>query len=382
LKYEIGLTYVDKGGVSHADDQFLRWVNIPGSGMLNSPGIRPLKNVHGVLPPGVPAYLILVTHERSAASELNPWEDVVDLSRAEIRYWGDAKAHSSKRLDDFDGNAVLRRVFDHLLESRRDISPPILHFSKPRAGTVRFNGLSVLERLDLAWFYDGDRPVRNYHAKLCVLDCGAVSLGWLHHRATAKSIEVLDVHPECPDSWRRYKDGETRAIDIWCREIRSKASQMPVEGSDDDSVLSQLVALPPFDFERVVVAVFRELNEVTHHIEGTRPTGDGGFDFFGRFVLQRPLGYAIHFRGEVKRYARNTAVSPKDVSRLVARLGRREYGVFVTTSYFTEQAQREVLTDSYPVHLVSGADLVSMLRYLRLAESGSIRSSWLRSVLA
>jgi hypothetical protein len=368
VEYELGITYVDKGGNAHPDDQFLRWVNIPGSGMLNSPGIRPLKNVHRAIPRGLPAYLILVTHEKSAASNLNPWDDIVDLSNAEILYWGDSKAHPTKRLDDFAGNAVLRKLFDYLLEGKRETAPPVLHFSKPTTGVVKFNGLCVLDRLDLAWFYDAGQPVRNYHARLKILDCDRVALAWLHHRAQSETVAALDEHPDCPKVWHRYKKGDTVTIDIWRPEIRSKSSQLPDEGSDDDLLLQQLSKLPPFDFERVVVAVFEEIREVTHHIEGTRPTGDGGFDFFGRFVLQRPLGYAIHFRGEVKRYARATAVTPKDVSRLVARLSRQEYGLFVTTSYFTEQAQKEVLADAYPVHLVPGAELVKMLRFLRLAE--------------
>ena len=131
-----------------------------------------------------------------------------------------------------------------------------------------------------------------------------------------------------------------------------------------------------------MVGIFREVKEVTHHIEITRKIGDGGFDFFGRFVFQHPLNYIIHFRGEVKHYSRTTAVTPKHVSRLVARLGRQEYSLFVTTSYFTEQAQREVLTDSYPVHLIPGVELVKMLRFLHLAEETSIRNEWLESVLA
>ena len=94
------------------------------------------------------------------------------------------------------------------------------------------------------------------------------------------------------------------------------------------------------------------------------------------------MNYIIHFRGEVKRYSRTTAVTPKHVSRLVARLGRQEYSLFVTTSYFTEQAQREVLTDSYPVHLIPGVESVKMLRFLYLAEETSIRNEWLESVLA
>ena len=68
------------------------------------------------------------------------------------------------------------------------------------------------------------------------------------------------------------------------------------------------------------------------------------------------------------------------MSRLVARLNRREYGIFVTTSYFTQQAQREVLADGYPVHLISGSDLVLILKHLRLVSGGLINRDWLDAI--
>ena len=61
---------------------------------------------------------------------------------------------------------------------------------------------------------------------------------------------------------------------------------------------------------------------------------------------------------------------------------RREYGIFVTTSYFTKQAQKEVLSDGYPVHLIAGADLVNILKHLRLLSDGVLRADWLESVSA
>ena len=136
-----------------------------------------------------------------------------------------------------------------------------------------------------------------------------------------------------------------------------------------------------FDFEKVVVAMFEALSDVTHRITKTANVSDGGFDFFGQFRLPKPLGYEIPFRGEVKRFKRTNGVDPKSVSRLVARLSRQEYGIFVTTSYFSKKAQREVLEDVYPVHLISGADLIFMLKSLRLVSQGEIRRSWLSATL-
>lgn len=110
-------------------------------------------------------------------------------------------------------------------------------------------------------------------------------------------------------------------------------------------ILQQLSTLDPFDFEKVIVALFMEQIGIVHHVARTKSTGDGGFDFYGTFKLPEPLAYEIKFLGEVERYSSRTVVDPKSVSRLVARLSRKEFGIFVTTSYFSKQAQREVLED-------------------------------------
>jgi len=381
MKYQLGYTYIDKGSRKHSEDQFLRWINVDGSGMLNSPGIRPLAYTTTLSESGLPAYLILVTHDVTGG-QLNPWDDVVDLSNAEILYWGDAKGDQTKKVDDFRGNATLRKIYDYILGGQKELVPPILHFSKPRKGVVQFNGLCVLDKLDISWFDDHGQPVRNYHAKLTILDCAEVCTAWLHHRVKSESPISLDEHPESPESWLNYKKGNKKPIDIWVKQIRSEAQQLPPVDSDDDKVLKQLSSLDPYDFEKVIVAIFQQMTDITHHVAGTKATGDGGFDFYGTFKLPRPVGYEIAFRGEVKRYSRSTAVDPKSVSRLVARLTRREYGIFVTTSYFTKQAQKEVLSDGYPVHLIAGSDLVHILKHLRLLSGGLLRADWLESVCA
>lgn len=89
-RYRLGHEYRDTGGSGKEDDQFLRWLNISGSGMRNTPGIRPFKFTElRTLP--VHAYIVLVTHERSASRTANPWEDFVDLNAGRVIYWGDAK---------------------------------------------------------------------------------------------------------------------------------------------------------------------------------------------------------------------------------------------------------------------------------------------------
>jgi len=371
--YRIGHTYKDRGGVTKEGDQFLAWLNIPGSGMLNSPGIRPLKYINEVSP--LPAYLVLVTHEKTRGT-LNPWDDIVDHSAGQILYWGDAKFDPVKRHTDFSGNRVLQSIFHSVLEGQTEFVPPILHFSKPRKGEVTFNGLCILDRLELSWFDDHGKPVRNF---LVILNVDEVAVSWLHNRAKARtSSELIG---EAPDAWRQYVKGNIQKLDLWKSSIRSMQDQLPAENSQESKLLSQIASVTPTHFEAIVVALFRQMTSICHSITRTRPTADGGFDFYGAFVLPRPLGYSMKFMGEAKKYQRSSPVQPKDVSRLVARLGRGEYGIFVTTSYFTKQTQREVLQDAYPVRLISGSDLINMMKELRIISGGVLDQRWVDSVL-
>ena len=374
--YRLGHEYRDTGSSSNPEDQFLGWLNMPGSGMRNMPGIRPFKFVNLKRLP-VHAFVVLVTHERSANPTANPWEDVVELHAGQIAYWGDAKFDAKRRLDDFLGNRALRAAYDLVLDNRLEFAPPMLHFSKPRPGVVKFNGLCVFDKLELTWFEDRGHPVRNYRAHLTVLDCDEIAVDWLHRRATATSETALI--GDGPDAWRHYQAGRTERLKIWAPRVRKTEGQLPKEGSADDAILKQLVNLSPAVFEGAVVSLFEEI-DVVHSISQTRLTADGGFDFQGTFTLPPPLQYEIEFKGEVKRFARGSAVRPKDVSRLVARLGRGQYGLFVTTSFFTRQAQEEVLEDRYPTRLFGGADVVSMMRELRIARGREISKSWLSAV--
>lgn len=376
--YRVGCSYKDTASTSNPNDEFLRWINIDQSGMLNSPGIRDLKYVNKISENGVPAYLILVTHDDKKDGVRNPWEDVVDYAAGRIIYWGDAKFHKTKKLHDFRGNKNLEIIWNLILEKKMDWVPPILHFSKPSKGIVKFNGVCVLDKLEITWFSDNSTPVRNYRCTLSILDIDEVFIDWLHSRARATSLEEID--RDAPKAWRDYKKGVLRKIDVWSPKIKTTEQQLPIEGTSDAKILEQLVALTPTQFESVTVALFRQLPEVTHSITQTRPTADGGFDFYGRFTLPSPISYDIHFLGEAKKFQRSTAVQPKHVSRLVARLQRGQYGIFVTTSYYTKQTQKEVLEDGYPIKLFSGMDIILFLKELNLVYKDRVSEEWLQGV--
>ena len=49
------------------------------------------------------------------------------------------------------------------------------------------------------------------------------------------------------------------------------------------------------------------------------------------------------------------------MSRLISRLKYRDFGIFVTTSYVSEQAYKELLEDGHPVIIISGRDIIELL---------------------
>ena len=144
---------------------------------------------------------------------------------------------------------------------------------------------------------------------------------------------------------------------------------MPSENSKEARFLNRLIEMPYHDFETVIVNMLRK-NKITHSITQTRKTRDGGLDMEGHFELPSPLSYEIFFKGEVKRHV--NPIGPGKVSRLVARLKRGEYGLFFTTSYYTSQAQKEVLEDGYPVKLFSGISMYKLFDNANMINNGKL----------
>lgn len=205
--YRVNEQYVDLGSVTRPEDQLLRWVNQPGSGIRNMGGIRTLNFTRLELP--VHAWILLITDERTSGSTLNPWHDSVDQDRGTILYWGDAKRDPRRDLNDFVGNRALMRAWAVVLERRWAYVPPFLHFSKVATSVIRFNGLCALEHLERTTFDDDGRAVTNYRARLAILPEPVVDLEWLRSRATV--ADVANLRDGGPVAWRRYQaDGTIR----------------------------------------------------------------------------------------------------------------------------------------------------------------------------
>jgi hypothetical protein len=88
----------------------------------------------------------------------------------------------------------------------------------------------------------------------------------------------------------------------------------------------------------------------------TKRAGDGGIDFVSRLDVGSGSGaLKLVVLGQAKCIAGAAPVtSGLDLARTVARLDRGWVGAFVTTGYFSEQAQREVVTDRFPLLMLNG----------------------------
>lgn len=87
----------------------------------------------------------------------------------------------------------------------------------------------------------------------------------------------------------------------------------------------------------------------------TPASGDHGADFYGRLDIGFGFGKVkVILLGQAKCESLKKPTSGTHIARTVARLKRGWVGAYVTTSYFSEPMQREIIEDSYPILLING----------------------------
>jgi hypothetical protein len=361
--YKISNLYVDTGGSSRENDEFLRWINIPGSGMGNSEGIRSL-NFVGKDSNDLPAYIILISHEVKRAG--NPWHDEIDITGRKINYWGDAKTHSHKGIDDFKGNKRIKKVW-HALATKKDLKkiPPILHFSKPRPGVVFFNGLCVLDDLKVGYFLENGVKVKNYRMELSILDCPEVKIEWLHARALGNISNSPG--PLIPQAWTNYIDGllsiknQYRILDPIISEVPA-AELHPIAISSPDNKLIDLISkMPKAEFEALIEEIIGSFSDVRHSLNSKVATNTG-FEFEGWLTLPQPLGYEIDFLGCAIQADKYNVVEFKEILLLVSKMKRGQFAIFFTTSHFSEETKREVREKFRYISLFDGKGILGFLK--------------------
>ena len=302
------------------------------------------------------------------------WPDTLDQETGVYTYFGDNKSpgrglHETPR----KGNELLRRIFNLAhsgIEGRQQVPPIFLFANTGEWRDVVFLGLAVPGTADLRasedlvaiWRISKGSRFQNYRARFSVLDAPSISRAWIG------DIIAGDPHsshaPQVWSSWvktgRRCSLLATRSL-----EHRTKLEQTP-EDSQGRAILKRICEYFGDDFygfERCAASLTRLLLPDIAEIDLTRPSRDGGRDAIGKLRIgSGASGILVDFALEAKCYNSSTGVSVKDMSRLISRLRHRQFGILVTTSYVNVQAYQEVKEDQHPIIVVSGADIVTLLR--------------------
>jgi hypothetical protein len=354
-------------------------------------GISPIGRVMTDGGSQIPAILISSSPHR-AGSEGTPWQDIFDVDNGYVRYFGDNKSPAPAALA--PGNKVLYEQFEHHsspTKAGRENAVPILFFERETVdgrakGNMRFQGLGVMQSLEIVTqFQPTIGYFTNYQFEFSILSLSVENeeFDWEWIAARRRGVEPGLALKLAPTSWRQWvKEGQL-AIEKTRRKVARhtvvpKVAQLPESDSKQARTLKAIYdfysAGKKHKFELLASRVVQGLvsrNGATYK-EGwiTQSSGDGGVDFVGRIDLSSGFsGVRVVVLGQAKCEAPNSGTSGKDIARTVARLRRGWIGAYVTTSFFTDKNQIEIIQDQYPLIMVNGLEVANETERL-MTESG------------
>jgi hypothetical protein len=300
------------------------------------------------------------------------WPDVIDLETGSFTYYGDNKSpghqlHDTPR----KGNLLLRNIFDALHSNSRHLVPPILVFNKGNVGRdVIFKGLAVpgfhgysqSEDLVAVWKAKDNQRFQNYRAIFSILDVAVLSRKWLEDIQSKSALNSS----ECPSVFLDWiQTGNPRVLtSLRTKGYRSKAEQIPV-GPDTELIgtIHKYFKPNPHGFEKCAAEIVAIMDKNFVSYDLTRPWLDGGRDAIGMYKIgNESTGIKVEYALEAKCYSLENSVGVKETSRLISRLRHRQFGILVTTSYIHIQAYKEIVDDKHPVILISGRDIIEILK--------------------
>lgn len=348
-------------------------------------GINKLADIKASDYQRIPAILISSSPHKTGSFE-TPWHDYFDPDNGHIRYYGDNKT-PGKLPELAPGNKRLLEAYDaqnSLDYSVRQTAVPILFFKrvtykKRPKGNIMFQGYGIVERAERVTQYDikTDQYFSNYVFDFVVLsmkDEGEIfNWEWINKRRDP-NLTIKDTLSYAPNSWKSWIRGGRSSIEKNRRRISklltTKADfQKPIPGSREEKILREIYSFyegKKSRFEGLAAIVSQKIlaNNGGLYVDGwiTPSSSDGGSDFVGRLDLGTGFSTTkLVVLGQAKCEQLDTPTNGNHIARTVARLRRGWIGIYVTTSYFSEPVQREVIDDAYPILMVNGLQLAKII---------------------
>lgn len=345
-------------------------------------GINPIGDR---LPDGrIPAILININPLKSG-SEDTPWMDIIDNDNGFIRYAGDNKPGSNN--PDTSSNLKMIKQYNlhqsNKIEDRR-LACPIVVFEniqvgRARKGFKKFLGFGLISRVERIVEFDrrSDSYYPNYVFDISILDMAeeddTFNWEWISNRRDNNLVaeETLKLAPK---SWKKWVQGGTELSFGLQRKIFKpfiiSANQQRSINSQQKALLNKIYHYydnnkHSFEFLAAYITEKIIAQDGSKFELGwiTSKSSDGGIDYVGKIGIGKNIALVkIVVLGQAKCIKPESSVSPINLARTVARLQRGWIGSFVTTGVFSEQAQKEVHNDKYPLMLVNGSLVAEIVK--------------------
>lgn len=363
--------------------------------ITNTDGKNKVLMESGISPIGAkgpcPAILISSSTHKHGSKE-SPWQDRFDSDRGYARYFGDNK--SNKDPSEALGNRNLLEQFslhNSGLRNQRLKAAPILLFRSVQVGNrVKgnrlFEGLALINSAERITQFQPDLGYfTNYVFEFTILNLAKendqLDWSWISARREM-SADMENSLKLAPESWKNWVEhGDLRNSKLRRHVIKHqtvpKIDQLPDLKSRESKCLISIYdhyAHNKHGFEILASKVVgSHLSRSSgSYLEGwiTQGSGDGGVDFVGRLDVGSGFSRVkVILLGQAKCENPNKPTSGVHISRTVARLKRGWIGAYVTTSFFSEPMQREILEDQYPLLMINGLELAREVLIL-LEKSG------------
>ena len=365
-------------------------------------GINPVGAVTSAEGTRIPAMLVSSSPHKTG-SESTPWQDTFDVDNGFVRYFGDNKSSTAAHVA--PGNQKLLEQFKlHTSPdpAERARSVPILFFEREevsgrKKGNVRFQGLGILQKVELVTqFQKSIGYFTNYVFEFAVLSLATeneqLDWNWISARRDP-STSNAQADSLAPSSYREWQKLGQLAMEKNRRHVRQfqlvkSVDQLPPKGSREGKVLETIYEYyegKKHKFELLASRVVQGIASQSgaNYLEGwvTRGSSDGGVDFVGRLDVGDGFSKVkIVVLGQAKCEKPSSGTSGRDLARTVARLKRGWIGAYVTTSFFTDRSQIEIVEDQYPLITVNGKELATEVLKQQLHDGFSTVQEFLTSL--
>lgn len=349
-----------------------------------------------------PAILISSSPHKMGSAE-TPWQDFFAPDRGHIRYSGDNKDPDVEPEKKKGNKALLTQFQLHNSDSTNDRlrASPIIFFKKVTVdgrakGNYEFNGFGIINAAERVVQFNKATHTTfvNYIFDFTVFDMSQENenfdWNWINLRRNT-SIDYKESAKSAPASWQEWVKNGKKSFGKIRRQvsrlhITTTDEQRPEKNSYEYRVLKGIYdfyskspsAKKRFELLASIVAshTIRKTNK--HYMTGwvTKGSGDYGIDFIGRLDIGEDFGKAkLIVLGQAKCEKLDAATGGNHIARTVAKLKRGWLGVYVTTSYFSENVQLEILDDKYPILLINGLSLAkSVIEIMHLQSYESLKT--------